>query len=225
MRKILFALLLILIFSAGFLGGFLYSLVKFNTAENVVSMNVGEALPLKAEQVISGLKSYLSLWKGRLEVLSGSGLSDSAVASYVFDMDPVNIKSVMIENSYERKFYPSDAVFECDTFFPGFSFSLSPFMCLFGSEKNIAVLLDERILDRRVSLQAMSSSATPFTTVIFSGRQISYSSDNGFTPDFDNLYSLSDTGSVWNENEIEKYWKNFQFEGNRMTIVIFYKRR
>ncbi|MBN1620049.1 hypothetical protein JW890_04945 [candidate division WOR-3 bacterium] len=225
MKKILFALLLVMIFGAGFLGGILYSLVKFNRAENVISMNVGEALPLKAEQVISGLKSYLSLWKGRLEVLSGSELSDSAIADYVFGIDPVSIKGLMIGNSSERKFYPPDAVFECDTIFNGFGFTLSPFICFFGSEKNIAVLLDGSILDRRVSLQTMSSSATPFTTVIFSDSQISYSSDEGFAPDFDRIYSLSDTGSVWNEDEIEKYWKSFQFEGNQMTIVIFYKRR
>ncbi|MBN2363676.1 hypothetical protein JXL83_06055 [candidate division WOR-3 bacterium] len=222
MKKIFIGPVFLLVFILGFAAGFVFSAVRFNSSKNVVPMNVGSALPVKAEQVISGLKSYLSQWKGRLEILSQGDLQDSLIIVSLYDVDPVNVKGLMISDSSSKRYYPPEIEFEADKGDFGFNFSLEPFYVVYSSERTIAVLLDQSVLEKRVALQAMSSSATPFTTVLFSGEKQVFSSDEAFTAPYDTLYAFTDTGSVWTDGTIEKYWKKFQIENVFLTIVIHY---
>lgn len=222
MKKILIVPVILLVFILGFVAGFVFSAVRFNSSKDVVSMDVGSALPVKAEQVISGLRSYLSQWKGRLEILSREDMQDSLIIVSLYDIDPVNVKGIMISDSMSKRYYPPEIEFEADKGDFGFNFSLEPFYVVYSSDRTIAVLLDKSVLEKRVALQAMSSSATPFTTVLFSGEKMVFSSDEAFAAQFDTMYALTDTGSVWRDGKIEKYWKKFQIENVFLTIVIHY---
>ncbi|MBN1151360.1 hypothetical protein JXA84_09095 [candidate division WOR-3 bacterium] len=223
MKRFMMILFVLLIFALGAVSGFIFSLVKFNSAEKVIIMDVGNALPLKAEQAISSLKSYISLWRGRLEIIESFGLSDSSILSSLKYVEPVDVEGVMISDSLSTRYYPDSLVFDVENTDYNFHFRLSPFYVSYSRGNKISILIDENVLEKRIALQALSSSATPFTTVVFYQNEKVFASEEEFECDFDSIYLSSDTGSVWDEDEAAgKFWKNFQIENVPLTIVIYY---
>lgn len=215
-------LMIFSVFALGAVSGFIFSFFKFNSADRVIVMDMGNALPLKAEQAISSLKSCISLWRGRLEIIDGLNLDDNSVYSVIKKIDPVDIKCVMISDSLSTRYYPESLAFIVENDNNDFIFSLFPFYVSYTGSKTVSILIDENVLEKRIALQTLSSSATPFTTVVFYQNEMVFASEEDFECTFDTTYLSSDTGSVWEDDLRGKYWKNFQIDNVPLTIVIFY---
>lgn len=234
MKKVFFIILCIVLLVVGFLSGILFTVYKFGSSTEIKSMDINIALPLKAEQVSSGLKNYFSLWKGRLQATSILSDNSQEISQILFSLEPEKVKYIVVYDSTDYYYYPDENITEQINFSdlisdlnPGYTIFLKPLILVYNENRIIFVVLSDGVLRRRIAFQTMASSATPFWVGLFKDDSTIFSSEDEYLNTFltiaqsnEIFNSESDTGSIWEDTALLLFWKNFNLENERYTIVI-----
>jgi len=234
MKRLFYIILCIAFLVVGFLSGVLFTVYKYGSSSEVKSMNINIALPLKAEQVSSGLKNYFSLWKGRLQAIAMLSDNSEEISQILFSLEPEKINYIVVCDSTGYFYYPDEDIAEEINFSnlfsdlnPGYTIFLNPLMLVYNESRIIFVVLNDGVLRRRIAFQTMASSATPFWVGLFKDDSTIFSSEDEYLNTFLTIAETneifnneSDTGSVWEDTSLLLFWKKFNLEDDRYTVVI-----
>ncbi|MGC9367316.1 MAG: hypothetical protein ACP5FK_09810 [bacterium] len=241
MKKILIIITYLVVLILGAVLGFFYSVYKFGSATEVVSMDIGDALPLKAEQISSGLKGYFNLWKGRLELAAVVEEPKTELVRKLYNLDPGNIQQVIIvqhdsawvypDSEFNSRFTSLSGEIDYSSTDFGLNIFFNPLELVFHSDQlYIEIKLSDQILKRRIAFQGLASSATPFWVVLYQQDVLVFASEPDYQLPLDSIFqkedvytSQTDTGSVWLDTLPWIYWKRFNMENKQYWMVISYK--
>lgn len=221
--------------------GFFYSVYRFGSTTEVISMDIGDALPLKAEQISSGLKGYFNLWHGRLELAAVIAEDKTELARKLYNLDPGNIYQVTILHQDSTWVYPDSALisdysalsgeFDYSSINFGLNIFFNPLQLVYHADQlYIEIKLSDQILKRRIAFQGLASSATPFWVGLYQQDELVFASEPDYQLPLDSILqqediyaSQNDTGSVWLDTLPWIYWKRFNMENEQYWMVISYK--